>query len=135
MDYMMKKSPYHQDSMFKGASPEIFLKAKKLRQNLTEAEKVLWELLRSKETLGHRFRRQHPFGNYILDFYNHELKLCIEIDGEYHFKKEQKEKDDDREDFLNFNEISIIRYTNDQVLNDIQSVLKDLKRAIKKIEN
>ena len=47
----MEKSPYHQDSMFKGASPEIFLRAKKLRQNLTKAEQVLWELVRKKETL------------------------------------------------------------------------------------
>jgi very-short-patch-repair endonuclease len=104
---MMKKSPYHQDSMFKGASPEIFLRTKKLRQNLTEAEKLLWDLLRSKETLGHRFRRQHPFGNYILDFYNHKLKLCIEVDGEYHLQEEQKEKDADREEFLKFNELAL----------------------------
>jgi very-short-patch-repair endonuclease len=60
----MKKSPYHQDSMFKGASPETFQKAKKLRRNLTEAKKVIWDFLRKKETLGYRFRRQHPLGNY-----------------------------------------------------------------------
>jgi len=128
----MEKSPYHQDSMFKGASPEIFLRAKKLRQNLTKSEQVLWELIRKKETLGYRFRRQHPLGNYILDFYNHKLKLCVEIDGIYHNLDEQQEKDIEREEFLKYNGIRTVRFTNEQVLSQTQEVLSNLRRIINK---
>ena len=126
----MKKSPYHQDSMFKGASPETFQKAKELRQNLTKAERVIWEFLRKKETLGYRFRRQHPLGIYILDFYNHKLKLCIEIDGSYHNQREQQGKDAEREEYLKYNGINTVRFTNNQVLNHTQDVIDNLRRII-----
>ena len=66
--------------MHAGAKPELFRFAEKLRANMTEEEKKLWAYLRSKPK-GFKFRRQHPFSQYILDFYCHKAQLAIEIDG------------------------------------------------------
>ena len=71
-------------TMFYGADSETFEKASQLRKNMTIAELVLWKKLRDRELFMTRFRRQHPIGIYIVDFYNHEFKIVIEIDGEIH---------------------------------------------------
>ena len=83
-----------------GASKTIFQYAEILRNNMTDAEKIIWKKLCNKQ-LGVRIRRQHPIWIYIADFYCHELKLVIEIDGGIHLKKENKEYDIDREVTLN----------------------------------
>jgi very-short-patch-repair endonuclease len=120
----MKKSDLqHNDSMFKGASAQIFANAKKLRSNITNAEKVLWEELRHNKFHGLKFRRQHPIQNFIADFYCHKHKLVIEIDGDYHLSQNQIEYDKNREEILNFNDIIVMRFTNDKVLNDLDKVL------------
>jgi len=72
--------------MFYGASPLIFERAKQLRNQVTHAEMIIWNYLRGNQC-GYKFRRQHPVGNFILDFYCHQLKLAIEIDGSIHIKK------------------------------------------------
>jgi very-short-patch-repair endonuclease len=66
--------------MFLGADNFLFERASKLRKQQTLAEEILWNYLRTKP-FGHKFRRQHPFSIYILDFYCHSLKLAIEVDG------------------------------------------------------
>ena len=81
--------------MHAGAKPEIFRFAEKLRENMTEEEKKLWEFLRLKPQ-GFKFRRQHPFSRYVLDFYCHKAKLAIEIDGMYHELSVQKQLDEAR---------------------------------------
>ncbi len=131
----IKKSPFLDDGMHKGAKAVTFANAKALRANLTKAELILWQFLRTKERVGYRFRRQHPLGIYILDFYNHKLKLCIEIDGEYHYRYSQKIKDKEREDFLKFNGIKVIRYKNKEVISDPENIIKNLKSIIEKIAN
>jgi len=78
--------------MFYGASPLIFERAKELRKRMTETENILWNALRRKNRKGYKFRRQHPMSTYIADFYCHQLKLVIEIDGGYHLKKRLKKK-------------------------------------------
>ena len=90
---MMSEQEYL--GMHAGAKPELFRFAEKLRANMTEAEKKLWEFLRLKPK-GFKFRRQHPLGRYILDFYCHKAKLAIEIDGKYHELSEQKKLDETR---------------------------------------
>ena len=75
--------------MHTGAKPEIFRFAEQLRTKITPSEKELWEFLKQKPH-GYKFRRQHPFSKYILDFYCHKIKLAIEIDGKYHDLREQK---------------------------------------------
>jgi very-short-patch-repair endonuclease len=71
-------------SMFYNAKPHIFEKANDLRKNLTEAEKILWFYLKKNKILGFRLKAQHPIERFIADFYCHNLKLVIEIDGGIH---------------------------------------------------
>jgi imidazole glycerol-phosphate synthase subunit HisF len=85
---MPEKSPYKKGGMFDGASPLIFERAKDLRKNMTEAEKVLWFHLKQNSG-GFKFRRQHPLGIYIADFYCHKAKLVIELDGTIHDDAEE----------------------------------------------
>ena len=77
-----------------GASGIIKMKAKELRKELTKSEKILWSHLRRGQQSGMYFRRQHPYGIYILDFYCFKANLVIEVDGEIH--SNQKEYDDER---------------------------------------
>ena len=81
--------------MHAGAKPELFRFAEELRERMTESEKKLWLYLR-KKPLGYKFRRQHPFSLYILDFYCHKVKLAIEVDGQYHDYKKQQDLDNKR---------------------------------------
>ncbi len=111
-------------TMFYNASPEIFQKANELRNNMTEAEKMLWERLRKKQ-LGVRFKAQHPIERFIVDFYCHQSKLVVELDGEIH--KFQKEYDLGREAELVKYEIKVIRFTNDEVIQNIDKVIDKIK--------
>ena len=121
--------------MWKGAPKSSFLKAIELRKNETEAEKIIWEKLKNNKIKNLKFRRQHPISIYIADFYCHQLKLVIEIDGEYHWSKEQIIKDKERTDILNFNGLEIIRFTNNEVLNNINWVMEKIIKKIDEIEN
>ena len=114
-------------TMWKGASPRIFANAKSLRESMTLTEKLVWEELKGKKFLGYKFRRQHPVLIYIADFYCHKLKLIIEIDGEYHLDEAQKVGDKERRDNLESNGLHVIRFTNDEVKNNMPKVLLQLK--------
>ena len=116
-------------SMHFGASKELILFARQLRQNMTPAEKVLWEHIRSK-SLGHKFRNQHAIYKYVVDFYCHELRLFIEVDGSIHTLTEIALNDKDREYNLLSLGLHIIRFTNDEIFNDIDRVLNDIKKII-----
>lgn len=119
-----------QKRMFYSASNLIFENARILRGNQTEAETVLWNILKDYKLKGFKFRRQHAIANYIADFYCHKASLVIEIDGEYHNTNEQIEKDKYRTDY--FNEIGLkeIRFTNNQILCDIGNVLNEINNFI-----
>ena len=108
-----------------GATPKVFQNAAKLRDSMTDPEKNLWEYLR-KKPLGFKFRRQHPLAGYVLDFYCHKLRLSIEIDGGYHLKKEQKEKDEERTEYLKNLGITEMRVTNNQVLRKFETVIENI---------
>lgn len=115
--------------MHYGAKSRIFDNARKLRENLTEQEKVVWEYLRNRP-LGFKFRRQHPVHTYILDFYCHEKRLSIEVDGGYHTEEDQEEKDLERTRYLNQIGIKEIRFSNDQVLNHLEKVQLEIKKQL-----
>ena len=130
----MKKSDLHNTGMWKGASKETFRKARILRENMTEPEKQLWERLSKNQLEGLKFRRQHPILFYIADFYCHALHLIIEIDGGYHDAVKQKIKDDKRTERLRSNGITLIRFRNEEVLNNIDGVIEEIIRIIHKLK-
>ena len=114
----------YSQNLFYGASPEIHRRAKELRRTLTTAETKLWELLKNKNLTSLKFRRQHPIGSYIADFYCHSLRLVIELDGDVHDTLDQKEYDKGREFELRNLGLRIIRFQNDEVLSDMDQVRK-----------
>jgi len=116
--------------MFFGASRNTFEKAHELRNNMTDAEKVIWKELKNRRVFKTKFRRQHPIDIFIVDFYCHEFKLAIEIDGEIHLDKEIAEYDDGRTHDLEELGIKILRFTNNQVFNDINYVLKEISDTL-----
>ena len=127
----MDQNPFNSDDMWKGATPRIFSNAKKLRDSATEPENVLWEALRNKRLDGYKFRRQHPLAIYIADFYCHELKLVIEVDGGYHQTKEQLILDKRRTDDIAFQGLKLIRFTNEEVTFNLEEVLTKIKDFMK----
>jgi cyclase len=106
--------------MFEGASHIIFGNAKHLRKNMTDAEKVLWFYIRGGTNVW-KFRRQHPIGVYIADFYCHRAKLIIEVDGEIHNEETVKCLDKERQTNLENWGYTVIRFTNQQVKIEIDS--------------
>jgi very-short-patch-repair endonuclease len=120
--------------MFYGAIKPIFARAEELRKNQTADEKFLWRYLKANQ-LGVRFKRQHPIWMYIADFYCHELKLVIEVDGSIHNLKEVMESDKIREeDIISFG-IRVIRFTNKEIKNDIVSVINKIQHIINEIRS
>ena len=114
-------------TMFYNASPEIFKKAEILRKNMTKTEKMLWDKLK-KNQLGVRFKAQHPMMNFIADFYCHKSKLVLEIDGESHIK--QKEYDSGRTAEMEKFGIRVIRFSNDEIIENIEKVIKVIKKNL-----
>lgn len=115
---------------YKTASPDRYelLKvfARENRKNATLAENVLWEYLRNGE-LGEKFLRQHIIGDYIVDFVSRHDGLVIEVDGGYHSEPRQQEEDKLREEVLEQMGYHVIRFTNEEVLCDIENVLNQIE--------
>lgn len=112
--------------MFQGAYPLIFEFAKELRKGMTDAEMILWSYLKSG-IMGFKFRRQHPIGNYVADFYCHKVKLVVEVDGLIHCKPEAQENDRLREQNLINLAYHIFRVSNDEIYSDVARVLEKLE--------
>jgi very-short-patch-repair endonuclease len=110
------------------AKPDILGAARILRKTMTIPEKLLWYKLKEKQICGLRFRRQHPIEFFIADFYCHQIRLVIEIDGEIHNK--QKEYDDGRSAEMEKFDIEIIRFKNWEVENDIENVIIKIKTIV-----
>ena len=123
----------YNDKLFKGAGAKLFEFSNILRKTQTEAEEVMWQNLRNRKVLGFKFRRQHPLDKYIADFYCHEAKLVIEIDGKIHNVPEQQEYDKKRSSDIEEMGIKVIRFTNKAVNEDLQEVLNAIKNCLKNI--
>ncbi|MEP7165377.1 MAG: endonuclease domain-containing protein [Ferruginibacter sp.] len=118
------------ENMFYGAGNIIFERAKKLRNNVTNEEMILWGMLKDKfPTL--KFRRQHPVSNYIADLYCHSQKLIIEIDGSIHDLEEVRQADEQRQKNLQDPGINVIRFTNKEVRNNLEQVIQIIEKSIK----
>lgn len=103
--------------------------ARENRAKPTEAEMVLWRELRGSQ-LGVPFRRQHIIGEYIADFVSLPAKIIIELDGHYHSLPEQQISDEERTQWLQQHGFKVIRFTNEQILCDIENVLLMIKKNI-----
>lgn len=104
--------------------------AKENRNQPTQAEEVLWTQLSAKKLAGFKFRRQHIIGDVIVDFVCLAKKLVIEVDGGYHQTNEQQELDTARTKFLNYLGYTVLRFTNDQVIGDIDNVLIAIEKNL-----
>ena len=109
-----------------GAKPDIFKLANELRKNMTEAEDKLWQRLRNRKLNNLKFRRQHPVNKFIADFFCAEKELIIEVDGGIHNDPDAKEHDENRTYELEQFGLKIIRFTNEEVMNDIDRVLEEI---------
>ena len=101
-----------------------------LRRTETPTERMLWKKLRGKQLDGYRFRQQHGFGPYVLDFYCPSLRLCIELDGDVHNEESVKLKDEERTRFLKQNRIKVLRFRNEEVEQRIDHVLMKIREFI-----
>ncbi len=119
----------NQPKIFYGASNIIFENAKALKNRLTDAERLLWEQINEKK-LGVKFRRQHPISFFIADFYCHEKKLIIELDGSIHNVKEVLENDLQRQAAIEAFEIKVIRFKNEEIYKNLNKVLEKIKEAM-----
>ena len=116
--------------MFFGADRILFERAASLRKQPTFTEEILWNYLRTKP-LGFKFRRQHPFSFYILDFYCHSIKLAIEVDGSIHKLKEVKANDEIRQKQLEQEGLSFLRFTNEEVKLKSEEVIYKIETYLK----
>jgi very-short-patch-repair endonuclease len=124
---------FYNRNMFYGAKAATLRAAGMLRRNMTLAEIILWEKLKDKKEFNIKFRRQHPVYVFIVDFYCHKYKLAIEIDGEIHNDKETIEYDKRRTAELNKFGIRVIRFPNDQVICNIDSVLIQIHQIMNEL--
>lgn len=125
MDSNDKKDRIHNRSLLKQ-------RRKELRNAATPAEIKLWALLQRSALDGHKFRRQHSVGRYILDFYCPAERLAIELDGDTHFTDEAIQYDRERTDFLNTLNIRVLRFLNTDVFNNPDSVCERILEEIRR---
>ncbi len=112
---------------YKSKLPQYLLElVRDFRKNPTDTEKMVWECLRARRLNGFKFRRQHPIGRYIVDFYCHAAQLIVEIDGDIHDIPDQMEYDQIREEELRALDLTIIRFRNERIMNDLMQVLEEI---------
>ena len=118
--------------MHNRTTPKIFGRAKQLHRNMSQAEAKLWKHLRAHRMGDVHFRNQHAIGNYIVDFCAPRKKLIVELDGSQHL--DQKEYDDERTRFFEARGYKVLRFWNNDVMNNIDDVLKAIWSAINENE-
>lgn len=118
---------------YQNADPAYYVQlkvwAKEMRANPTQAEKALRNRVRAN-SLGHKFLFQYIIGQYIVDFLCPDCKLIIEVDGEYHSRPTQEYDDAQRTQWLEGMGYKILRFTNEQVLNDMDGVIREIKNYL-----
>jgi very-short-patch-repair endonuclease len=107
-----------------------FQKAKELRRSMTLAEKILWEHVRNGKILGIKIRRQQIIDGFIVDFFCGKARLVIEVDGSVHENEGHKSYDKERKKIMEVHGLSEIRFTNDEVMNNIDSVIHAIESAV-----
>lgn len=120
--------PYHHWK----CPPELWVRLRPLAQEMrckpTVAEERLWQQLRNRQIAGCKFRRQHAIERFIVDFYSAEARIVIEVDGDIHLQTQ--ENDATRQNVLESFGVAVIRFTNDEVLNGMEEVLKKITEVV-----
>lgn len=116
------------NDLHKGANGKLFEFAKANRKKLTKAEKILWDILRNRKLGGYKFRRQHPISHFIADFYCHQSKLIIEVDGGHHQTQEQSEIDKGRTHEIEELGLRVLRFQNTDVEQKLDWVLLQTRK-------
>jgi len=114
----------------RGVSPELAEAARRLRQEATPAERVLWQGLRGGRLAGLKFRRQHAVGPFVLDFFCPKHKLVVEVDGAVHNTPDQRERDAGRDERLQLAGCRVLRLRNAEVLGDLDAVVEKIAAAV-----
>ena len=117
------------------ALPYIFDNAKALRQRSTKAEQYLWQMIRNRQLMGFKFRRQHPLKYFIADFYCHEALLVIELDGSIHELENIKKYNQQRETIINELGITVMRFSNDAVFLEADKVIEKIEAHLIKCKS
>jgi len=116
-------------SMYYGATPSTFEKARQLRNKMTPEEELLWNKLKGKQICNVRFRRQHPVNIFIADFYCHTAKLVIELDGKIHLNN--KEYDEERTQIMEELGLEVIRFNNSEINTKIEKIIERITEKVK----
>jgi very-short-patch-repair endonuclease len=111
-------------------NPKLKQLSQTLRKNMTDAERLLWSKLRMKQLKNVMFSRQKPLGEYIADFYCHQAKLVIEVDGGQHYTADSIEYDRIRNEFMKNMGLIVLRFTNIDVLNNIDGVVEVIESKL-----
>ncbi|HEY0513699.1 MAG TPA: endonuclease domain-containing protein [Thermoanaerobaculia bacterium] len=101
-----------------------------LRRNATATEKILWERLRSRRLQGLKFQRQFPVGPFVADFCCRDRRVIVEVDGEIHSDEQQMARDVERDAYLRGQNYIVVRFTNAEILNDLETVLRRIAIAV-----
>lgn len=109
---------------------ELKQHARQLRTNMTDAERLLWAKVRMKQMKGYQFYRQKPVGEYIVDFYCPKAKLVIEVDGGQHLYDEEIKNDRTRDEYMRNLGLKVLRFSNTNVMNNIEGVVESIEREI-----
>jgi very-short-patch-repair endonuclease len=111
-------------------APHLKEYARRMRNNPTKSEAELWRCLKGDQLLGIDFHRQKPIGHYIADFYSHDVLLVIEVDGSSHFNAEAQYRDAKKTEYIEGTGITLLRFTDDEVLDKIDYVLDTIRKHI-----
>jgi len=114
---------------------KLLPRRRSLRRQPTMEEKILWTVLRRRQLLEFKFRRQHSIGAWVVDFYCPQVKLIIEVDGAAHFTKQGKLYDSIRDEAI-FNElgITVLRIANRRIVRDLPGVIKEIKTYLNRLD-
>ena len=105
-------------------------KARRLRSEMTDSERLLWSRIRRKQLLGVQFYRQKPIGNYIVDFYAPRARLVVELDGSQHLDRDHVKRDKLRDEYLRNQRIIVLRFNSREVLQKTESVVQEIFQIV-----
>ncbi len=115
---------------FRFNSSKLKDRRKNLRKNSTDLENILWQRIRNKQISGFKFWRQYSVGAYILDFYCPQKRLAIELDGGQHGNPDNVDYDNERTKYLNMYNIKVLRFWNNEILNNLENVLQKINEEL-----